>query len=403
MKGQAGRAGSGRKGSTATATRPEAAATRTVVSSLSVPPLTMAFQVACSAAPRRTAAKTVERHGDPGPAGGLYAGARPGASGRAEAGLIFAAPVLLSAEERGGEAWPPGRAGAKRGHGPDLRLAAEFLALFVGRRWRWRWRCRRDWLWPVFLGVDAGGGGLLARTPGFAWRELAGARVAWARGRRWSRLATAVAARCWSGGWFPDRRLALPRRAPGVWLTILLLYPLLSALPQELIFRVLFFRRYGRLFAERRVAVAANALVFGLAHLMFWNWVAVALTVAGGLVFARAYLRRAASRRRWCCTRWRAGSSSPAGSGSSSTTAPWGAEPLRRRCGGRLGEGRVVQGGVLGEVELGVGEAGHRLGDVGAGQRHAGLVAGELQVEDVDARRGGRRSRSRRGRTPTCG
>ena len=50
----------------------------------------------------------------------------------------------------------------------------------------------------------------------------------------------------------------------------------------------------------------------------------------------------------------------------------------------RFGRGRVVQGGVVGEVELGGGEAGHLLGDVGAGQRHAGLVVGELQVEDVD-------------------
>ncbi len=41
------------------------------------------------------------------------------------------------------------------------------------------------------------------------------------------------------------------------------------------------------------MAVAANALVFGLAHLMFWNWVAVVLTVLGGAIFARAYRRRA--------------------------------------------------------------------------------------------------------------
>jgi membrane protease YdiL (CAAX protease family) len=73
---------------------------------------------------------------------------------------------------------------------------------------------------------------------------------------------------------------------------ILTLYPLLSALPQELVFRPLFFRRYGALFPGTAAAVACNALVFGLAHLMFWNWVALALTVAGGLIFARAYLGR---------------------------------------------------------------------------------------------------------------
>ena len=46
----------------------------------------------------------------------------------------------------------------------------------------------------------------------------------------------------------PGQALALPRRAPGLWVAILALYPFLSALPQELIFRVLFFRRYGGLF-----------------------------------------------------------------------------------------------------------------------------------------------------------
>jgi hypothetical protein len=72
----------------------------------------------------------------------------------------------------------------------------------------------------------------------------------------------------------------------------MLFYPLLSALPQELVFRALFFRRYGGLFGAPTLAVAVNALGFGLAHLMFWNWVAAALTVAGGVIFAQGYLRR---------------------------------------------------------------------------------------------------------------
>ncbi len=66
MNGQLARAGSGRKGSTTRATRPEAAATRMVVSRVSAPPLTMAFQLACSAAPSSTAAKTVSGMGASG-------------------------------------------------------------------------------------------------------------------------------------------------------------------------------------------------------------------------------------------------------------------------------------------------------------------------------------------------
>lgn len=57
-------------------------------------------------------------------------------------------------------------------------------------------------------------------------------------------------------------------------------------------FRTLFLRRYGVLFPAPWMAVAATGLLFGLAHLMFWNWVAVAMTVVGGVVFAHGYLGR---------------------------------------------------------------------------------------------------------------
>ena len=89
----------------------------------------------------------------------------------------------------------------------------------------------------------------------------------------------------------PGRFLEMVRYRPELWLMIMVLYPLLSALPQEIIFRTLFFRRYGRLFANPQVAVAANVGVFVLAHLFFREPVTLALTAAGGFVFAWAYLR----------------------------------------------------------------------------------------------------------------
>lgn len=73
---------------------------------------------------------------------------------------------------------------------------------------------------------------------------------------------------------------------------IWLLYPLLSALPQELIFRALFFHRFAPLFPNREAAVLVNAAVFSFAHLMYWSVVVAVLTFAGGWIFARAYLRR---------------------------------------------------------------------------------------------------------------
>jgi len=85
-----------------------------------------------------------------------------------------------------------------------------------------------------------------------------------------------------------------PRMANGwsvIWV-IALFYPLVSALPQELVFRPLFFRRYGMLLPEGRVRLALNAGIFSLAHLMYWSWIVAVMTFFGGLVFAWSYEAR---------------------------------------------------------------------------------------------------------------
>jgi membrane protease YdiL (CAAX protease family) len=184
-----------------------------------------------------------------------------------------------------------GRAGAARRGEPWL--AVEFATLYLGAPLLLALAAPADWLWPVLFGLTAVALLLLALTPGFAWGELA---------RGWTvidwRTVAAVAAATAAASallvWWlvPGQALWLPRRATGLWLAILALYPLLSALPQELIFRVLFFRRYGALFPSRGAAVFASAATFALAHLFFWNWVALALTLAGGVIFALGYLGR---------------------------------------------------------------------------------------------------------------
>jgi len=78
---------------------------------------------------------------------------------------------------------------------------------------------------------------------------------------------------------------------PTIWLLVLLLYPLLSVLPQEFIYRSFFFHRYGALFPSGRAADLASAMAFGFMHIVFENWVAVAMTTAGGWIFARTYRR----------------------------------------------------------------------------------------------------------------
>ena len=89
---------------------------------------------------------------------------------------------------------------------------------------------------------------------------------------------------------FPSQFLSLPRLHPVLWVAIMVLYPLLSVWPQEVIFRRFLFHRYTEIFGSHGVIVA-SALVFGFAHVIFLNWIAVTLTTVGGVMFARNYAR----------------------------------------------------------------------------------------------------------------
>lgn len=184
----------------------------------------------------------------------------------------------------------PATAGAGRRR---YRLATEFCALYLGLPLVMALALPADRLWPVMAGVTALAAVLLCLTPEFRWRTLA-------RGWRavdWLFVALVAGAAALVCGllvmWLaPSRALELPRRAPDLWLAILAIYPFLSALPQELVFRVLYFRRYRGLFGSDVAALTVNAAIFALAHLMFWNWVAVGLSAVGALIFGYAYLFR---------------------------------------------------------------------------------------------------------------
>ncbi len=90
----------------------------------------------------------------------------------------------------------------------------------------------------------------------------------------------------------PHRFLTLPSDHPSAWAGLLLLYPLLSALPQELAYRTFFFHRYAPLFAGRPwLAVAANGAMFGFAHVIYGSFVSIALAALLGCVLAWRYWR----------------------------------------------------------------------------------------------------------------
>lgn len=175
---------------------------------------------------------------------------------------------------------------------PRARLWAEFLVLFAGVPVAMAVFFGQYPLFPVILSLAVLALVLLALTPGFSPRELLRGPVA----GQWKLIAAfALAGAALSFGLVlalvPERLLELPRHRTGLWLLILLAYPLLSAAPQELIYRVLFFRRYGALFPSDKLALAANTVAFGFAHLFYMNALTIGLTALAGLIFGAVYLR----------------------------------------------------------------------------------------------------------------
>ncbi|MDB6454423.1 CPBP family intramembrane glutamic endopeptidase [Falsirhodobacter sp. 20TX0035] len=134
--------------------------------------------------------------------------------------------------------------------------------------------------------------GLLSATPGFRWRELT---RGW-RAIRWLAVAglaalTFVSSLAVMQVMAPQSMFSLLDH-PERLLLIAVLYPLLSALPQEVVFRALYFRRYRGLVPKGHRGVVLNAALFALAHLMYWSGIVVAMTFVGGLAFAWAHAVR---------------------------------------------------------------------------------------------------------------
>lgn len=90
----------------------------------------------------------------------------------------------------------------------------------------------------------------------------------------------------------PEALFGFPRRSPGVWLVVMIGYPLLSVPGQEIAFRSLVFARLEALLPGRLGAVVwAQAGLFAWAHIVMWNWWAVLFCMIGGVLIGRTYAR----------------------------------------------------------------------------------------------------------------
>jgi hypothetical protein len=182
-------------------------------------------------------------------------------------------------------------------------LIAEFLLFFVlvqGGLLLWQLQTRVDFF-PVLFG-------LLGLTLFLGWRDK-DLRFrfdgSWEKARRFLPqllLRVAVAALIlFALTWFVwnDLFLRLPRQRPHLWMLVMLLYPLLSVVPQEYLFRIYFMQRYRPLFGEGALMLWVNALVFGWAHIFFLNPIAPLLSVIAGLLLADTWRRTRSLRAVW--------------------------------------------------------------------------------------------------------
>jgi uncharacterized protein len=88
-----------------------------------------------------------------------------------------------------------------------------------------------------------------------------------------------------------DGLFEFPRRAPTWWALVMVLYPLLSVYPQEVVYRAFLFHRYRPLFGDGPGLLLVGATAFAFVHIVFNNPVAIALCLPGGLLFGYTYRR----------------------------------------------------------------------------------------------------------------
>lgn len=147
-------------------------------------------------------------------------------------------------------------------------LWAEFAVLYAGAPLAIALFLPGHRLFEALAVLSVIGMALLWRTGGFSFRSLARGwrRMPWREAAVLSVL-TVLAGAAILSLTHPQRLFAL--LGSGMLPVIWVFYPVLSALPQELIFRPLFFHRYAALMPSGQGAIALNAAVFSFAHLMY--------------------------------------------------------------------------------------------------------------------------------------
>lgn len=89
----------------------------------------------------------------------------------------------------------------------------------------------------------------------------------------------------------PEYFISFPIKEPVEWGMLMFLYPLFSALPQEILYRAFFFQRYRFLFLRKATLIIFSAISFSYLHIIYVNSIALLLTIVGGLIFSRTFYK----------------------------------------------------------------------------------------------------------------
>ncbi len=88
-----------------------------------------------------------------------------------------------------------------------------------------------------------------------------------------------------------EKPFILLRERPHLMLIISIFYPLISAFPQELIYRPFYFQRYKDILSDKEIIIS-NMFAFSFLHIIYNNFPALILTLISGLVFTLNYYRQ---------------------------------------------------------------------------------------------------------------
>lgn len=173
------------------------------------------------------------------------------------------------------------------------RLALEFAAIFIALPTALYFLPPRGWLIPLIVVGGLASWLLLRADRSFDRAQFfnrAGARRHLPATLALFALA-AIVLTAFTLLIIPERFLSFPRQNPMVWAMVMLLYPLFSAYPQELIFRTFLFHRYTPIFPTAAARITASAVAFAGAHAFLNTVIAVVFSLLGGVIFAWTYHR----------------------------------------------------------------------------------------------------------------